>query len=184
MPDEATGLRLRELQASTAEAFAWELNSCYHDQAAGTVQHGVTRNDIAHAFAIAEYRKLLHWALLHDELRRQWGTPATPEAAKRLSIPPWQQQLVAGERPKVPGNPEREPGAIGDFPDLTSTWQNALAQFLVGRRHLLASQRGPDREQWGPQQRTFAEMSQPPEREPGDDDDDDEPSSHESSPPA
>lgn len=165
--ERVSGLRLLELRASCTEAFAYQLNSCLADQDSDTAQHFLSRQDVAHAFAVSAHALAVWHAALHDDLRRRHGTPKDARAAARLPIAPWQQTLLLGERPKIPNDPNRDPHGVPDMPAISYDWSQPLTRFLLERRRLASSLRDqPDH-----RQTTFAEMSQPPEREPGDDPD-------------
>lgn len=157
---------------NAAEAFAWALNAAYEEQEGdGGTRFGISREDLRYCWRVAKYAEARWRGALYDELYRRWGKPADIKAAAKLPIPPWQQQLLLDERPKVPLDPSREPHAIPDVPTLGEHWSSPLQHFLAGRRAMLA-QLGPSEVPFyrGPaprvtEQTSFAERSQPPERE-------------------
>lgn len=167
-----TGVDVLHSRANACEAFWLELGNAYAEQCATGTPFHLSREDIEHARAVAIHAKRQWEAAQYTELVRRWGVPADEKAALRLPLEPSQRALLLGGPPSVPSNPRFEPHAPGDFPDLKGGWSQELLHFIRGRRELsdaLADRR---------RQTSFAEMSQPrerddddqPEREPGEDD--------------
>ncbi len=174
---QPTGVDHLAAKYNAAEAFAWALNSAYDEQEADGPRYGLSREDLRYCWRVAKHAEARWRAALYDELFRRWGKPADIKAAAKLPIPPWQQALLLDQRPQIPLDPSREPHAIPDIPTLGEHWSSPLQHFLAGRRELL-QRLGPSEVPFyrGPaprvvEQTSFAEASQPRERE---DDDVDE----------
>jgi hypothetical protein len=170
---EASGVERLEAKFNAVEAFAWEINSAYVEQEHDGPRYGLSREDLRYCWQVAKHAKARWELALYEELARRWGRPADAMAAARLPIPPWQQAMLLADRPQIPLDPSREPHAVPDIPAITHDWQGAVQVFLGGRRKLLEqlgtvdaplfTNRGPTRPVGD--QRTFAEASQPPERD-------------------
>lgn len=166
-----TGVDKLHARADACAAFFHEVNAAYHEQESIGLRYCLTRDDVTHAKAVAHHAKQVWHAAHYAMLARRWGVPADEKAAIRLPLEPWERSLLTSAPPIVPLDPRNEPHAPGDFPVIVDGWSQPLVHFLRGRREL--ADRLADRDPTptpSNAQRTFIEMSQPPEREPGDDD--------------
>lgn len=164
---QPTGLDRLRSRRDACEAFLYGVNDALLEQESGGVQWYVSREDVRHAAAIVKHARAVYDAALYSALVKRHGTPADSKAADRLRCEPHERALLLAGPPHIPSDPANDPHAPGDFPRLDVHWSQQLSSFLHGRRELGARLHDrPTR----PAQVTFAEMSQPPEREPGDDD--------------
>lgn len=164
---QPTGLDRLRSRRDACESFAYGVNDALLEQEAGRLNWYVTREDVRHAVAIAKHARAVFNAALYAHLVKRFGVPADPKAAASLRCEPEERALLLAGPPHIPSDPAHDPHAPGDFPRIDVHWSQQLVSFLHGRKELgLRLHDLPTR----PAQRTFAEMSQPREREPGDDD--------------
>lgn len=164
---QPTGLDRLRSRRDACEAFLYGVNDALLEQEGGGIHWHVSRDDVKHAAAIVKHARAVYNAALYAHLVKRHGVPADPKAAAALRCEPEERALLLAGPPHIPSDPAHDPHAPGDFPRLDVHWSQQLVAFLHGRREL--GDRLHDRPA-RPAQTTFAEMSQPREREPGDDD--------------